>query len=86
MKYPVASFFLPLFLIPVALGQSKSQSGRRSAPQSGTHIKRSVSQSKCGPPARRNASSAALMWSVISCVLFGLTIRMRSLMAVLFRS
>src|SRR5262245_28593289 len=46
MRYPVAAVFLPLFLIPIALGQSKSQSGSRSAPQSGTHVKGRASPSK----------------------------------------
>jgi VWFA-related protein len=46
MKYPVASFFLPLFLIPIALGQTKSQSRSRGAPQSGTQVHRRASQNK----------------------------------------
>jgi len=46
MKYPVASFFLSLFLIPIALGQTKSQSRSPGAPQSGTQVHRRASPNK----------------------------------------
>ena len=46
MKYSVASVFLSLFLIPISLGQTKSQSRSPGAPQSGTQVHRRASPNK----------------------------------------